>query len=242
VEGGKQALSPPPKLDMDGHALAGFCGQRPADEKLVERQMALRNPVFVILFAGVSGLALSGCVSSPTYGTGKSANEQLLEDVSNIANVVPKGDKEKINYTPRPELVRPAVGAPLPPPQENAKASANWPESPEDRRARLRAEATAAQDDPFFVPKIKNDGFGVNNEKLTPAEQQAKFRAARKVNTTGSGDRRAFLSEPPLDYRVPAETAPVGELGEDEKKKERRLKREASKGKGRTLRDLVPWL
>jgi hypothetical protein len=206
--------------------------------------MALRNPVLAFLLTGASTLALSGCVSSPTYGTGKTSGAQLLEDVSNVANVVPKGQKEKINYAPRPELVRPAAGAPLPPPQESAKtvAAANWPESPEERRARLKAEATAAQDDPLYVPKIKNDGFGVQEGQLTPEEQQARFRAARKANTAGSPNSRAFLSEPPLDYRVPSETAPVGDVGEDEKKKERRLKREASQGKSRTWRDFVPWL
>jgi hypothetical protein len=204
--------------------------------------MALRNPVMALLLAGASSIALSGCVSSPTYGTGKTSGSQLLEDVSNLANVVPKGKKEKIDYAPRPELVRPAAGAALPPPQENAKASANWPESPEERRARLKAEATAAQDDPLYVPKIKNDGFGVQDGQLTPEEQQARFRAARKANTAGSPNSRAFLSEPPLEYRQPSDTAPVGELGEDEKKKERRLKREATKGKGRTWRDFVPWL
>lgn len=226
---------------MSGHALAGFCGEGAADDKLVKQQMALRSPVLVFLFAGASSLALSGC-QSPTYGTGKTSGSQLLEDVGSIASVVPKGKTEKIAYTPRPELVRPAAGAPLPPPQENAKASANWPESPEERRTRLKAEATAAQDDPLFVPKIKNDGFGVQEGQLTPEEQQARFQAARKANTAGSSNKRAFLSEPPLDYRIPAETAPVGDVGEDEKKKERRLKREATKGKGRTWRDLVPWL
>jgi hypothetical protein len=196
-----------------------------------------------LLIAGVSSIALSGCVS-PTYGTGKTSGSQLLEDVSNMANVVPKGQKEKISYAPRPELVRPAAGAALPPPQENAKAAAagNWPESPEERRARLKAEATAAQDDPLYVPKIKNDGFGVQEGPLTPEEQQARFRAARKANTAGSPNSRSFLSEPPLEYRQPSDTAPVGDVGEDEKKKERRLKREATKGKGRTWRDLVPWL
>jgi hypothetical protein len=204
--------------------------------------MAFRTPLLAILLAGTSSIALTGCVSSPTYGTGKTSGAQLLEDVSNVANVVPKGQKEKIDYAPRPELVRPAAGAALPPPQESAKASANWPESPEQRRARLKAEATAAQDDPLYVPTIKNDGYGVQKGQLTPEEQQARFRAARKANTAGSPNSRAFLSEPPLDYRQPSDTAPVGDLGEDEKKKERRLKREATKGKGRNWRDFVPWL
>ena len=38
-----------------------------------------------------------------------------------------------------------------------------------------------------------------------------------------------ILSEPPLEYRQAAADAPVGEIGEDEYRKERRLKREARK-------------
>jgi hypothetical protein len=122
-------------------------------------------------------------------------------------------------------------------------AAANWPESPEQRRIRLKAEATAAQNDPLFVPTIKNDGYGVQTAALTPAEQQARFRAARKANTAGSPTSRAFLSEPPLEYRAPAATAEAGVLGEDELKKEKRLKREAQKKSGsKSWRDLVPWL
>ena len=192
----------------------------------------------------VSALVLTGCVSAPTYGTGKTAGSQLLDDVSNMASIKPKNTNGPINYAPRPDLVRPAAGAALPPPQDSAKAAPGvWPESPEQRRARLRAEATAAQDDPLFVPTIKNDGYGVQTKALTPAEQQAAFRAARKANSAGSPNTRAFLSEPPLEYRAPADTAEVGVLGEDEKKKERRLKREAQKKSGsKSWRDYVPWL
>jgi hypothetical protein len=193
---------------------------------------------------GMAALALGGCVSSPTYGTGRSSGAQLADDLGNIISVGPK-TKEKIDYAPRPDLVRPAAGEGLPAPQDSAidVASANWPESPEQRRARLRAEATAGQNDPNFVSKIKNDGFGVQTAALTPAEQQAKFRAARKSNTAGSPNKRAYLSEPPLEYRDPAASAEVGALGEDELKKERRLKREASKkAGGKSWRDFVPWL
>ncbi len=206
--------------------------------------MAHWNSGVTFSLLGAASLALSGCVASPTYGTGKSANSQLLDDVSNMVSVIPP-KKEKIDYAPRPDLVRPGVAtAALPAPQESAKtvAAANWPESPEQRRARLKAEATTAQNDPLFVPTIKNDGYGVQEGTLTPAEQQAAFRAARKANTAGSPNSRAYLSEPPLDYRVPSATAEVGVLGEDEKKKERRLKREAAKKSGsKSWRDFVPW-
>ena len=206
--------------------------------------MAIRGFGIVFGVVAASSLALGGCVSSPTYGTGKSSGSQLLEDVGNLASIAPK-PKEKIDYAPRPELVRPAAGALLPAPQEAATttAAANWPESPEQRRARLKADATARQNDPLFVPTIKNDGFGVQEGPLTPAEQQASFRAARKANTAGSPNTRAFLSEPPLEYRAPSDTAAVGEIGEDELKKEKRLKREAQKkGGGKSWRDFVPWL
>jgi hypothetical protein len=54
---------------------------------------------------------------------------------------------------------------------------------------------------------------------------------------------RRTLTEPPLDYRQPAETAPTDELGEDEFKKQRRLKAEAKKASGKkSWKDLVPWL
>ena len=206
--------------------------------------MAIRGFGIVFGVVAASSLALGGCVSSPTYGTGKSSGSQLLEDVGNLASIAPK-PKAKIDYAPRPELVRPAAGALLPAPQEAATttAAANWPESPEQRRARLKADATARQNDPLFVPTIKNDGFGVQEGPLTPAEQQASFRAARKANTAGSPNTRAFLSEPPLEYRAPADSATVGEIGEDELKKEKRLKREAQKkGGGKSWRDFVPWL
>ena len=174
----------------------------------------------------------------PGYG---GYNDALAKPI--VAETAPK-PKAKIDYAPRPELVRPAAGAPLPAPQEAATAiaAANWPESPEQRRARLKADATAKQNDPLFVPTIKNDGFGVQTAALTPAEQQARFRAARKANTAGSPNTRAFLSEPPLEYRAPADSAAVGEIGEDELKKEKRLKREAQKKPGsKSWRDFVPW-
>ncbi|WP_292542050.1 hypothetical protein, partial [Mesorhizobium sp.] len=107
----------------------------------------------------VSGLALSGCMGSPTYGTDKPAATQLADDLSSAFSITPKR-KEQIDYKPRPDLVKPAPGQKgnLPPPQESIEtASADWPESPEQRRARLRADATAHQDDPAYQSQIVDD-------------------------------------------------------------------------------------
>ncbi|TIW82594.1 MAG: hypothetical protein E5V51_20730, partial [Mesorhizobium sp.] len=48
----------------------------------------------------------------------------------------------------------------------------------------------------------------------------------------GDPNTRKYLSEPPLPYRVASDAAPQNELGEDEYKKERRLKAKAEGKKG----------
>ena len=57
----------------------------------------------------VSGLALSGCMGSPTYGTDKTASEQLVGDLSSALSFSPP-KRDPIEYKPRPALVKPAPG------------------------------------------------------------------------------------------------------------------------------------
>ncbi|MER8827330.1 hypothetical protein NKH73_14675 [Mesorhizobium sp. M0938] len=225
--------------------------------------MTERTCVRVALLAPlvVSGLALSGCMGSPTYGTDKSASAQLAGDLTSAFSVVPK-NKDRIDYKPRPELVKPAPGQKeLPPPQDSiATASADWPESPEQRRARLRADATLHQDDPAYQAQIVDDvqtdptaikaamaqSGSSHPPAWTPADSD-KGRAAevkRRLAQGKQGDpnTRRYLSEPPVQYRAAADTAPTGDLGEDEYKKERRLKKEAAaKNKSGGMFDWLPW-
>jgi hypothetical protein len=95
----------------------------------------------LMLTAGT--FVLSGCIGGPTYGTDKTAAEQLLDDLGNVATIRPQGGD--INYQPRPDLVRPPSTGALPPPQPSVAqaGSQTWPESPEQARARLVAEADA---------------------------------------------------------------------------------------------------
>lgn len=207
---------------------------------------------------------LSGCMDSPTYGTDKTANSQLMSDMSGILSFRAK-KKPTIEYTPRPELVKPAKGDEnLPPPQDSVATAANpnWPESPEARNARLRADADANVDNPNYDSPIVSDvavsstedrsfkkngeswrSFESDNQSLADQRAQSEeFKRRSKETQEGSPTQRKFLSEPPLDYRQAAADAPVGELGEDEAKKERRLKREAQKKSGGfTLDDLNPF-
>ena len=214
--------------------------------------MAERHHARVALLAPlvVSGLVLSGCVGSPTYGTDKTAGEQLVGDLSNAFSFAPKGNNN-IDYKPRPDLVKPAPGKKeaLPAPQDaiTQTASNAWPESPEQRRARLRAEATAHQDDPSYqaqiVDDVQNDPVALkqalkesaSNHPPPPGDsavgsKERRETINRRLAEARQGDptSRRYLSEPPLGYRVAAGTAPQGDIGEDEYKKERRLKKEAA--------------
>ena len=205
----------------------------------------------------VSGLTLAGCMGSPTYGTGTPADEQLLNDLSGALALGPS-NKERIDYKPRPDLVKPGPTAltTLPAPQESVIASTNpaWPESPEQMRKRLRDDATANQDNATYESPLVSDinsrpgvtsaariGERGNFDSVGSAAQQREAFNKRLAETKqGSSTTRKYLSEPPLVYRAPADTAPVDDVGEDEWKKERRQKRAATKE--RSWRDWLPTL
>lgn len=210
----------------------------------------------------IAGSVLLASCSSPTYGTDKTANAQLLSDVSNIVSVAPKR-RAPIDYKPRPELVKPAStkDLALPPPQDSVAGSGNpdWPESPEQRRERLTAENTANRDKPGFQSSIiPDDGvnpeqqYGVNRAvnghsddggHVSASQRMAQREEVKKrlaESRQGSATNRKYLSEPPLTYRQAAETAPQDDIGEDEYKKERAAKAAARKKGG--WRDWIPGL
>jgi hypothetical protein len=209
----------------------------------------------------VSGLLVTGCVGAPTYGTDKTQTEQLTSDLSGMFSMKPKGPTTA-EYKPRPELVKPTTRTTeLPPPQENIVTASTdvWPESPEQKRARLRADATANRDNGDFQPEIINDISGqqtkststslgtsarsADSGQLAPGESKKKRQQVQQqqaeMNAVNPTVRKT-LTEPPVEYRVPAETAATDDLGEPEYKKARRLKAEAKGTK--SWKDLVPWL
>lgn len=185
---------------------------------------------------------LSGCMSSPTYGTDKTANQQLLEDVTGVLGVeaLAGGSREQaeIAYSPRGQLVTPSSLEVLPEPQQELASADNpaWPESPEERRRRIRAEATENRDNPAYRSPAASRP---SDTAFVTDAQRSEIQQIRRQTNQGDADRRRYLSEPPLDYRVPEATAEAGNLGESEWKKAQRAKR--SQGKS-TWRDLVPWL
>ena len=203
-----------------------------------------RAPLFVGASAVCAAALLSGCMSSPTYGTDKTAGQQLLEDVTGVIStegLAGRSRESEIAYKPRPELVRPASLEVLPEPQRDLVTAENsaWPESPEQRRARLRAEATANQDNPNYRSPIVVGGIARNEQPEMTKEQRQEFLRRKREMNQGTAGERKYLSEPPVEYRVPNATAAADDLGEDEWKKQQRGKKAA--GKSSSWRDLLPW-
>ncbi|MET0941111.1 MAG: hypothetical protein ABWY13_07095 [Mesorhizobium sp.] len=210
-----------------------------------------------------SSLMLAGCIGSPTYGTDKSAAEQLTQDVTGILSITPN-KKPQIDYKPRPDLVRPASLGSLPPPQQKVAVTSNpaWPESPEQRRARVRAEATANQDNSAYDSPVisdvavdpdtafgrqeagRDDDSGLSQSLTNPQfkNARAEYKKRRIETKQGSATTRKYLSEPPLAYRQPASSAPTNDIGEDEYKKERRAKAAARKKGDWSWRQLIPGM
>lgn len=205
-----------------------------------------RAPLFLGVSAVCAAALLSGCMSSPTYGTDKTAGQQLLEDVTGVIStktLIGTSREAEIAYKPRPELVRPASLEVLPEPQREITSADNaaWPESPEERRARLRAEATENRDNAGYrSPIVMGDGFAASGPDMSEStpEQRAEFLRRKREANQGDATNRKYLSEPPVEYRVPDATAAAGDLGEDEWKKQQRGKKAAGKS---SWRDLLPW-
>ncbi len=126
---------------------------------------------------------VSGCVGGTTYGTGVSQEQQTIEDFTNLISFSKK--KTQIDYQARPDLVVPEEKV-LVTPQVDAESGAesDWPETPEQRIARVRAEAEEAQ--------------ATSAGQLAFAKRQKRFRSTRP------GDNS--IPYAPIGQGVPNET------------------------------------
>ena len=182
-----------------------------------------------LLAAAAAVVGLSGCVSSLTYGTSKTAGEQLVDDLGSAISLGPE-DKPDTKYNPRPGLVvNKARTDNLPQPQTSLasrEANPNWVESPEETRARLRDEAEANKNNPHYrSPLLAGDGKAGT---MTEAQKWEAFRQAKaNAESPGIAGQRRTLTEPPVQYRV-ADSANLTDLGEPELKKERERKKSAA--------------
>ncbi|KKX24678.1 hypothetical protein [Rhizobium sp. LC145] len=186
---------------------------------------------------GVAGilaatLTLSGCMGSPTYGTDKTAMEQLADDLGSAVSVGGNDDKRRsVKYNPRPSLVvatKEQQNQTLPSPQQSLAGrenNPNWVESPEETRERLRQEATENENNPRYrSPLLAGRGQA---GQMTESQKWEAFRQARQnAETVNLSAPRRSLSDPPTEYRA-ADAANLQDVGEPELQKERRRKKEA---------------
>lgn len=200
-----------------------------------------------------SAAFVAGCQSGTTYGTGVTHEEQTFDGLVNILAFKPK-ETERIDYRARPELVMPAETAALPEPlEENASTSnADWPESPEERIARIRGEAVEADVRSGEVPveellrekegigkpeRFKSaanrrgggredDGF--INEMMGKNKERDEVLKRRSQLTYNNTATRRYLTEPPTEYRTPAATAVAGDLGYTKEELDEIAKKEAA--------------
>lgn len=195
----------------------------------------MRNLSAIRVIAGTAGLlfataGLSGCVSSPTYGTGTSAAEQLVDDIGAAATIGGGSKAKNIKYAPRPGLVVPAPGeqTALVEPQTSiaSKGNGTWAESPEEMRVRLAQEAEDNRNNANYQsPLAKGPGFG-DKPGTSSQAQFAQFRENLKTEK-GNYNGRRYLSDPPTTYRE-ADPAALTDLGEPEKAKEKRRRQAAT--------------
>ena len=93
-----------------------------------------------------SAVALSGCTGTSTYGTGKSQERQLFDDITGIVSLGGGKKKERIDYSSRSGLVKPPSRAELPAPAESIQGGDGYfPEDAETKRKRVLAAIDEAE-------------------------------------------------------------------------------------------------
>lgn len=199
----------------------------------------MKYPVLVSgLIAATIGL--SGCVGGTTYGTGVSQGQETLEGVFNMFSLGGKKNAKRIDYSARADLVIPSDKENLREPVsvESSTSNSEWPESPEQKIARVRGDVTEADARSGEIPleemRRKKQGIRITKANRTKvgraagldgddsmevmfSSQSKKIKNRRAELAYSTGPKRKFLTEPPENYRTPADTAVAGDLGLDDK-------------------------
>lgn len=177
-----------------------------------------------------AGSMATGC-TSPTYGTGTSAMAQLGDDIGQSVSLAPQEPKNKgVKYQPRPTLVMPAQASKetLVEPQQTVATKDNpqWPESPEETRARLVKEADENSDNPSYRSPLASSA--IEGGRQTSEAQTKAYREARALQKGAYIDQRRYISDPPTEYRAVDDPAKLDDLGTPEQKKAKQRKKDAA--------------
>lgn len=161
-------------------------------------------------------LALAGC-NTPTYGTGKSPELSMIQELTgNLAGGTKK--KEPIEYQARSALVLPP-SAQLPAPEEKLalSQSAAWPKDPDQNRRTANTSGEIPEE--FRRGRLARGSSPEQNSNVSPIdvtemntaqrlEAQRKFREQRAAMSSLNPEERKYLTDPPIEYRVPSANAP----------------------------------
>lgn len=170
-----------------------------------------------VLLLGAA-FALGGCGSMTTYGTGTTAAQQTVEDITGILAIggSNKGE-DPIDYEPRPPIVEPPT-ATLPPPGSDTSATVagNWPVDPDEERERIDAlvkeRQEAGQSLKFTVPEGTNKGNVNPTDPLARSDDDRGLQAQKlfKAKVNGSYD-----TEEAQQLMANAKNAKIGSFDEN---------------------------
>jgi hypothetical protein len=187
----------------------------------MKRSAVFSLPLFAALAAAA---AMGGCAR--TYGTGQAPEMALFSEMT--GGLMRTEKKEPIQYQARAPLVAPPTTGQLPPPVEVADAAnANWPVDPDqtvERRAygdeaRFDGQAEYRRLRPLAGMMPEQTGPREDWDRINPqydvihAKQQREQFEKELAESKGYGrtTERKFLTDPPIAYRAPADTAPMEE-------------------------------
>jgi hypothetical protein len=196
------------------------------------RARILKQPLLIAALAAAP-MALGGCAMTSTYGTGEAPEMALFREMT--GGLMSRDEKKPIDYQPRAPLVMPASAEQLPPPEETASvADPDWPIDPNERT--IAEDARNQDDDPYNdvtpedyrrlrplkglfgsrtqAPRRPNDDLAADRQDFyafihSKQKQRDDFnKALADSKGLGHPQERRYLTDPPLTYREPADTAP----------------------------------
>ncbi|OPB35335.1 hypothetical protein [Bartonella taylorii] len=154
---------------------------------------------------------LTGCgLSAPTYGTDKAVSLQFFEDVANLASLTSTNNNSQLVMENHPKLVIPKSSSRtvLPLPQQDVAQDGSL-----GRTGRLKQHSSGskASVSPQKVSSVNEHASNAGSESISrlSAKQRQEYLRRQRAQV-GSAKYRRYLTEPPLSYRQPAKTAPVG--------------------------------
>lgn len=196
-----------------------------------------RTGLFAVIVAAAGALSVSGCISTATYGTGKSPELAMFSELG--ASVPGLGGKKgkDIEYKPRSPLVMPPQTDLVEPgagPTVTASVdSPDWPDDPDKRPEvtyssgidqayldRVKPYADLKEPESKVQPVLAEDGAAISSKDYFRNQKTYKSFDQDLADMKGLGKtERVYLTDPPEGYRVPADSAPTGIDGAENEEK-----------------------